>query len=182
MEEAEFSQLWSDCSWREEIDSLRSTNASLKQQLEEAKADKEKHRLSCDKKVVELLDKQKAIHQQQLAAAQATNGKLREALEGVDDFVRGTTAWTQLQVDMLTHKLVEAIALPNDATALKQYRDSVIEECAKVCDLFEEKADALNDSISDDDDPNEGRSEWIMGKAAAASRIGKAIRNFKEGA
>lgn len=39
---------------------------------------------------------------------------------------------------------------------------------------------ALNDSIADDDDANEGRSEYIMGKATASSRVAKAIRALAE--
>lgn len=55
--------------------------------------------------------------------------------------------------------------------------DKVAEACAAMANYFEQKADDLNDSISNDDDHNEGRSEYIMGKASASSRIAKAIRS-----
>lgn len=69
---------------------------------------------------------------------------------------------------------------PRDDSALREMIAGVYEECAKVADLFEQKADALNGSIADDDDANEGRSEYIMGKATASSRIAKAIRALAE--
>lgn len=106
---------------------------------------------------------------QQLVASQVENVKLREAIVAVDECVK-----------LYSHpgsKLIgQALALPHDDTALHEALTKEREECAKIADLFEEKADALNDSIADDEDPNEGRSEYIMGKASASSRIAAAIR------
>lgn len=76
--------------------------------------------------------------------------------------------------------VAKALAQPRDGSTLREVIAGVYEECAKVCDLFEQKADALNDSIADDDDANKGRSEYIMGKATASSRIANAIRALAE--
>lgn len=76
--------------------------------------------------------------------------------------------------------VAKALAQPRDDSALREMIAGVYEECAKVADLFEQKADALNSSIADDDDANEGRSEYIMGKATASIRIAKAIRALAE--
>ena len=103
-----------------------------------------------------------------LAAAEADNKQLRKALNEIL-----TTDWVS---DRVRRTAKAAIAQPRDDSALREMIAGVYEECAKVADLFEQKADALNDSIADDDGANEGRSEYIMGKATASSRIAKAIR------
>ena len=51
------------------------------------------------------------------------------------------------------------------------------EACAKVCESFEAKADALNDSIEDSE---EWRSDYVIGKAQAANAIAKAIRGRRK--
>lgn len=60
--------------------------------------------------------------------------------------------------------------------AIKEAEEAERDACASVADFVEEKADALNDEIADADDRNEGRSEYVMGKASAAGRIARAIR------
>lgn len=107
-----------------------------------------------------------------LAAAEADNEQLRKALNKIL-----TTDWVS---DRVRRTAKAAIAQPRDDSALREMIAGVYEECAKVCDLFEQKADALNDSIADDDDANKGRSEYIMGKATASSRIANAIRALEE--
>lgn len=107
-----------------------------------------------------------------LAAAEADNERLRKALNKIL-----TTDWVS---DRVRRTAKAAIAQPRDDSALREMIAGVYEECAKVCDLFEQKADALNDSIADDDDANKGRSEYIMGKATASSRIANAIRALAE--
>ena len=118
-----------------------------------------------------------------LAAAEARESATRAILDQVMDDIRseaflfdggnGISADTEDVADNLLNQ-------PSDDSALREMIAGVYEECAKVCDLFEQKADALNDSIADDDDANEGRSEYIMGKATASSRVAKDIRALAE--
>ncbi|MCB4358477.1 hypothetical protein [Quatrionicoccus australiensis] len=126
-----------------------------------------------------------------LAAAEADNERLRIALEYKHDSVDALMTWCVKNVDKwdfpqydgvgyAIEKMRDALSKPRDDSALREMIAGVYEECAKVADLFEEKADALNDSIADDDDANEGRSEYIMGKATASSRIANAIRALAE--
>ena len=118
-----------------------------------------------------------------LAAAEARESATRAILDQVMDDIRseaflfdggnGISADTEDAADNLLDQ-------PRDDSALREMIAGVYDECAKVADLFEQKADALNDSIADDDDANEGRSEYIMGKATASNRIAKAIRALAE--
>lgn len=119
-----------------------------------------------------------------LAAAEARETKLRAAIDVVlsdAEECEDHDGWLANLVSCeAIHQLDEAFIQPRDDSALREMIAGVYEECAKVCDLFEQKADALNDSIADDDDANKGRSEYIMGKATASSRIANAIRALEE--
>ena len=57
--------------------------------------------------------------------------------------------------------------------AMRAAMDIEREECAEVADAIEQRADRLNDSIEADGD---NRSEYMMGKSQAASRIAMQIR------
>ena len=135
--------------------------------------------LSLCNEVAQLIDQTTATRTA-LAAAEADNERLHIALVDSiswhDDSGRYLPAFNCIE----EASSIYGFSYKSDMSALREMIAGVYEECAKVCDLFEQKADALNDSIADDDGANEGRSEYIMGKATASSRIAKAIRALAE--
>ena len=71
-----------------------------------------------------------------------------------------------------------ALALPDISTpVMNRIKAEGMRMAAEICDSVENKSDALNDSIED----SEGKlSEYVIGKAVAASSIAKVIRTHAD--
>lgn len=103
---------------RSRIVTLESDNAALTNERDEAL------RVTFDVRVIE-----------QLAAAQATNERLREALITL----RSCTATEGQYGRALQHTITEALAIPNDITALDARLAQERKEIACICDRFYER-------------------------------------------
>lgn len=106
-----------------EIAELRSANAELKRQLEVANEQADIHR-QWNLGYMKSND----AHRTALLASQAREVKYRDALENYKILCQDENHYSHY-VDAL-----KALALPHDDTALREYRNAIVEECAKVCD------------------------------------------------
>lgn len=107
---------------RSEIADLRSANAELKLPLEDAKEQADIHR-QWNLGYMKSNDD----HRTALLASLAREARLREALENYKILCQDENHYSHY-VDAL-----KALELPHDDTALREYLDTVIEECLGVC-------------------------------------------------